>query len=443
MVQGTLSRMPLAGGAPREILENVRQADWGPGDKGLAVVHHTGGRDRLEFPIGKVLYETSGWIGWPRVSSSGDLVAFFDHELWPDDRGSVAVVDLSGRKRTLSSAFESAQGLGWSPDGREVWFTAAAAGLARDLYAVDLGGRQRLVARVPGGIVLQDVFRDGRALLTRDTERLSISCLPPGEDKERDLSWLEWSLPTDLSPDGKILLFCEQGLGGGPEYAACMRKTDGSPVVRLGEGYPSEFSPDGKWVTSFIQNPNQRVLLPTGAGEVRKLERGSIRTYMGGASFFPDGKRLLFCVKEASGPALYVQEIPDGRPRRIGDGFFTFSHPISLDGKTLAVLDRERRIVLLPAEGGTARPLPGFVEGDTLIRWSQDGGLFVSNGNVPVELVRIDVTSGTRTIFKRIAPADPAGVSQLRTFALTPDGKTYAYGCSRVLSDLYLAEGLK
>jgi Tol biopolymer transport system component len=444
MVTGTVARVPLSGGAPREIVENVRQGDWAPGDKGLAVARSVAGKDRLELPVGKVVYETSGWIGWPRVSPAGDRIAFFDHEIWVDDRGSVAVVDLSGNKRTLSTGWESEEGLAWSPDGREVWFTAARVGLARDLYAVDLDGRQRLVARVPGGVILQDIFRDGRALLTRDTERLSISCLAPGEDKERDLSWLEWSLPTDLTPDGKTLLFCEQGVGGGPNYAACMRKTDGSPVLRLGDGFVSEFSPDGKWVASLIQSPNHRELLPTGAGDVRKLERGSIQSYTGGASFFPDGKRLLFCVNEANGSSLYVQEIPAGSPRRVADGFFTFSHPISPDGKTLVVFDRDRKIVLLPADGGAARPLPGVVDGDYPIRWSQDGaGFFVSHGDFPVDLVRIDVSSGRRTLIRRITPADPAGVTQLRSFVLTPDARTYAYGCSRVLSDLYLAEGLR
>ena len=218
-------------------------------------MHNSGNKDRLEFPVGKVLYETSGWIGWPRVSPAGDRIAFADHEVWPDDRGSLAVVDLAGKKRILSTGWETIEGIAWSPGGKEIWFTAARAGVARDLYGVDLDGRQRLIARVPGGFVIQDVFRDGRALLMRDTERLSIWGLAPGETKERDLSWLEWSFPGDLSPDGKHLLLSEQGLGGGSLYLACMRGTDGSPVVRLGEGFAAEFSPDGKW--ALIGRPFQ------------------------------------------------------------------------------------------------------------------------------------------------------------------------------------------
>ncbi len=443
MVLGTLSRAALSGGAPREILEDAHAADWGPGGQGLAVAHLSGGKDRLEFPVGKVLYETPGWIGHPRISPKGDLIAFFDHPVWPDDRGTLAVVDLGGKKRTLSTGWETEEGLAWSPDGKEVWFTVASTGVARDLYGVDLAGRLRLIARVPGGMQLQDIFRDGLALMTRNDDRLSILCQPPGETKERDLSWLEWSLPTDLSDDGKTLLFCEQGAVGGANYTACLRKTDGSPVVRLGEGFPSEFSPDEKWVLSLVpSSPEKLMLLPTGPGEARQIERGPIQNYVG-ASFFPDGKRLLVCGKETGDAGLYVQDISGGKPRRIGNGRFTFLHPISPNGKTIAAYDEKRRIVLLPADGGSSHPLPGFIDGEALVRWADDGSLFISHGEATIDIFRVDVASGKRTLWKHLAPPDPAGVSGLGPIVMTADGKTYAYGANRTLSDLYLADGLR
>ena len=444
MALGTVSQTALSGGAPREILERVRQADWGPNGRELAVVHNSGNKDHLEFPVGKVVYETSGWIGWPRVSPAGGRIAFADHEVWPDDRGSLAVVDLAGKKRILSTGWETIEGIAWSPAGKEVWFTAARAGIARDLYGVDLDGRLRLIARVPGGFVIQDVFRDGRALLTRDNDRRSIWGLAPGETKERDLSWLEWSFPGDLSADGKLLLFSEQGLGAGSLYMACMRGTDGSPVVRLGEGFATEFSPDGKWVlTDLPSNPEQLVLLPTGPGETRKLERGSIANYIG-VGYFPDGKRLILCGREATGTGLYVQDIAGGKPRRIGDGLFLFSHPVSPDGRTLVVQDKDRKIVLVPAEGGPARPLPGSIDGDGVVRWSSDGAsVFVGHGDVPTDVFRLDMATGKRTLWKTLAPADLAGVYDIGPIEMTSDGKAYAYGYGRLLSDLYIAEGLK
>src|SRR5215469_6619779 len=185
---GTLARVALAGGVPREILDDVQWADWGPDGESLAVVRDAGGRNRLEFPIGKILYETVGWISHPRVSPKGDRIAFFDHPIPGDDAGSVAVVDLAGNKRTLSSTGTSAQGLAWSPNGEEIWFTEAQVSNARDLYTVTLSGRQREVARVPGILTLHDVSRDGRVLLGRDTWRREVAALAPGEKKERDLT---------------------------------------------------------------------------------------------------------------------------------------------------------------------------------------------------------------------------------------------------------------
>jgi eukaryotic-like serine/threonine-protein kinase len=445
IVSGTLSQAALAGGAPREILEDVLYADWAPDGKSLAVVHRVGGRQRLEFPIGKVLYETSGWIGHPRIAPGGDWIAFFDHPVWPDDRGSVAVVDLSGKKRTLSTGWESEEGLDWSTDGSEVWFTVTLSGVARDLLAVDLAGRQRIIARVPGGMLLQDIFRDGRVLLTRDTERLSILSLAPGETKERDLAWLEWSLPTDLSADGKTLLFCEQGQGGGPNYTACMRRTDGSPVVRLGEGFPIEISADGKWVLSVLTSSQEQLrLMPTGPGEAKRLEPGSIENYLGGG-FFPDGKRILVCGKEPHGTTgLYIQDLSGGKPRRLGEGGTPLGlHPISPDGKTILAIDAGRKIILVPAEGGPPRALVGATEADRPLRWADDHSIFVAHGTVPADILRVDVATGRRSLWKRLAPSDSAGVYGLAPIVLTPDGKSYAYACYRVLSDLYLAEKLK
>ncbi len=129
---GTLARLSMTGGgSPREVLEDVQFADWSPDGQSLAVVRNLGGKVRLEFPPGKVLYETAGWISHPRVSPRGDEVAFLDHPVQGDDGGSAAMVDLSGKRRVLSELFASAQGLCWSPDGNEVWFTVATVGSNR------------------------------------------------------------------------------------------------------------------------------------------------------------------------------------------------------------------------------------------------------------------------------------------------------------------------
>ena len=258
---GTLARAPLAGGAPRDVLERVQWADWGPDGSNLAVVRDSGGKNRLEYPIGKPLYETGGWIGHPRVSPKGDLIAFLDHPIQGDDAGSVAMVDLKGNKKVLTGEWFTVQGLAWSPEGKEIWFTASKTGTDRTLYAVTLDGKERMVLRLPGALMLLDIAKDGRVLLMRASWRRELIGVSGSDLKERELSWLDYSYPADLSADGKTLLFDEEGGGGalsysksgGLSYAVYIRKTDGSPAVLLGEGGARALSPDGKWVITVTQ----------------------------------------------------------------------------------------------------------------------------------------------------------------------------------------------
>src|SRR5205085_1446122 len=139
----------LFGGTPREILEDVQQADWAPDGSALAVVHQVAEQNQLEFPIGHSLYRTSGFISYPRVSPRGNLIAFFDHPTNRDNRGSVAVIDLAGNKRVLCGEWANVQGLAWAPEGDEVWFTASKAGEALSLHAVTFSGRESIMLRTP------------------------------------------------------------------------------------------------------------------------------------------------------------------------------------------------------------------------------------------------------------------------------------------------------
>ena len=157
--KGILARAPLAGGSPRELLEDVRWADWDANGE-LAVIHHAEDRDRIEYPVGHVLYESSGWISHIRFSPQSDQIAFVNHpSLW-DDRGRVCVMDLSGHARDLTSEWLSADGLAWSNGGKEIWFTAAEVGYTRGLMAVDMKGRVRLIYKTAAGLTLHDMAPD-------------------------------------------------------------------------------------------------------------------------------------------------------------------------------------------------------------------------------------------------------------------------------------------
>ena len=441
-VRGTLGQVSVNGGSPRQLAENIDWADWSPDGTALAVVRDVAGKQRLEFPLGHVLYETPGWISHPRISPKGDQIAFLDHAIYPDDRGTVSIVDLAGRKKILSAGWETEEGLSWSPDGKEVWFSAAKAGLEHRLYAVDLSGRQRLVYRAPGGVILQDIASDGRILLTRSQLRTGIMALGPGETKERELSWMDWSVPVDLSADGNTLLFDEQGEGGGPNYAVAMRDTHGSPPTPLGEGMAGGFSPDGKWATTIVSN-TQLLLLPTGAGTAKRLDRGDIEQYGMEAHWLPNGQQIIFSGNQPGHAArCFVQNVDGGKPRPVTPEGVAFCI-VSPDGKLIAGTGLAGSW-LYPLKGGEGRPIPGLLPGEDLT-WTSDPQFMYAYQwkQAPVKIYRLNISSGQRQFFKEITPPELTGNCDVTGVLFSADGRYYAYSYTRLLSELYLIKGLK
>jgi len=442
---GTLARVPLVGGAPREILDNVEWADWSPDGTTLAIVRREKGRHRLEYPQGRVLYQADGWIGHIRVSPKGDFIAFIDHPQLGDDGGALAIVDTAGKKSTLSTGWDSIQGVAWSPAGDEIWFTATRTGGDRSLYAVNLSGKTKLLTRVPGELTLLDVGRDGNVLLTRGNDRAGIIGLGPGDSKERDLSWLDWSTPGDLSADGRTMLFTEGGEGGGPKYAVYMRKTDGSPAIRLSEGNGAALSPDGKWALVRPNlSPAPMLLLPTGVGEAKPLFQDSINHLEG--RWLPDGRSLVFSGNEPGhGFRFYVESVEQGKPQAISPEGVNPSVLVSPNGDFVASVGPDGKLYLYPVKGGEPVLVRGAEPDEIPTGWTADGrSIYVYRfGEIPARVFQLDFSSGQRKAWKELVPSDAAGIDTIRGVEIAADGKSYVYGYVRTLSDLYLVEGLK
>jgi Tol biopolymer transport system component len=439
-----LARMPLGGGAPREVLEDVNEADWSPNGDELAVVRTEEGRQRLEFPIGRVLHEPSGWISHIRVSPAGDRIAFAEHPVLIDNRGDVSVVDLSGSKTTLSAGYEDVGQLAWSPDGKEIWFSGSRGGVDHSLFAVTLSGETRQLLTGPGSLGLQDVSRDGRVVIAHGVRRPSIVVRAPGAAVEAELGWMDYSWLVDLSEDGRHILFSEQGVAGGPGYAVYLRATDGSPAVRLGKGDAHSLSHDGRWALATDLATHTLVLLPTGAGQPRTIPSHGITAYPW-AGFFPGDKRLVFAgTDKGGGTRMYAQDIEGGTPRQITpDGVAPRRNTVSPDGKWLAA-GYQGALRLFPTDGGEPRPVPGSVPGDGAVRWNADGRvLYVRSGNRPTRVFAIDVATGARTLLHELAPRDPVGATGTVEVRLTPDGRAYAFGYLRTLQNLYQVTGLR
>jgi serine/threonine protein kinase/Tol biopolymer transport system component len=440
---GTLAQVPIAGGTPRELLDDVEAADWSP-DGRLAIVRAEGGRSRLEFPIGNVLYETTGWITSPRFSPRGDTIAFLDHPILNDDRGTLALIDLANRShRNVTAEWSSLEGLAWAPDGKEIWFAGERPGFSRSINAVTLAGKDRLIATSAGALWLQDVARDGRVLATREYLRSGLSGMIAGEAKERDLSWLDFSIVRDISADGKTIVFSESGEAGGSIYGVYLRGTDGSPAIRLGEGTTEALSPNGQFVLSIARNrlPAQIVMLPVGAGEPRQLTHDAINHRA--ARFSPDGRSILFQGNEQGHASrMWVQTIEGhALPRPITPENVS-GRVMTPDGKRLLASGPDHRYSLFAVDGTTPpTPVPALHSGDVPMRFSDDGTLYVASfSKIPALLWRVNLANGVRVVVREAMLADPAGLTNVGPILTTPDGKTAVYSYTRLLSDLFLVD---
>jgi serine/threonine protein kinase len=440
---GLLARAPVSGAAPRPMMSDVVDADWGP-DNQVAVVHYVDGHFRIEYPIGHVLYEpTTGWLTNVRVSPKGGWVAFAEHPTLGDSAGNVVTVDLSGRKQTLSPRQSAIVKVNWAPSGKEVWFTSAEESTKFQLWAADLSGHTRVVNRIPGTPTLYDIARDGRVLLGQNIFRILASARGHGQDQEHDLTIQNWSDASAISPDGRQVLLNEEGADSGPDYDVYVRASDGASPVRVGDGHGDDFSPDMKWVLSSLtlQIPRQLFLIPLGPGETKQITHDSIDR--SNARFLPDGKNVVFSGTELGHKSrIYVQAIDSGTARPISPEGVSGFVPTA-DGKF--VFGFSDSVALYPVDGqGAPRPAPGIHPNEVIFSVSPDGrsalvGVLDSHS---AEVMRVDLASGRRELFKKIGPSDPAGVV-LVDAALTPDGKYYAYSCFNALSQLYLVEGLR
>jgi eukaryotic-like serine/threonine-protein kinase len=440
---GLLARAPLSGAAPRPMMSDVVDADWGP-DNQIAVSHYVDGHFRIEYPIGHVLYgPTTEWLTNVRVSPKGDWVAFAEHPTFGDSAGNVMMVDASGRKRTLSPRQSSIVAVNWAPSGKEVWFTSAEESTKFQLWAADLSGHIRVVDRIPATPTLYDIARDGRVLLGQNMFRILAYVRGIGQDQEQDLTIQNWSDASAISPDGREVLLNEEGPNSGPDYDVYVRASDGAAPVRVGDGVGYDFSPDMKWVLSslILHIPRQLFLIPLGPGETKQITHDSIdRSY---ARFLPDGKNVVFSGTEPGHKSrIYVQAIDSGSARPISPEGVSGSVP-SADGKF--VFGFSDSVALYPVDGqGAPRLVPGIHLNEAIFSVSRDGrsalvGVLDSHS---AEVMRVDLATGRRELFKKIGPSDPAGVV-LVDAAFTPDGKYYAYSCFNALSQLYLVEGLR
>jgi serine/threonine protein kinase/Tol biopolymer transport system component len=448
---GTLARVPLAGGTPREVAENVLQADWSPDGAELAIIRQNGMATRVEYPIGTLRYETSYQVRHVRISPDGKRLAILELSRGESD---LAIIDPGKQPVTIARGWaRGATGLAWSPDGRQIWVSGTASGAPPALYSVDVEDSSvRLVTRLTGGIRIFDLSPRGEVLLSNSNWRAALVWKAPDAiatmaEPERDLSWLDWSALADLAPNGRAILFSETREGGGTKGAVYLRRLSDPAPIHLGDGLGDALSPDGRW--ALCRHAAKLVITPTGSGQSRDLTVDG--AFDNGAMWLPDSRRVVLAgaTKQTSGFRLYLVDTLDETAKAIspeiwGNGTRAFA--VSPDGRSVAGMTKEQTIALYSIDGSApAIPVAGSVKGEIPIQWSADGAsLFVHDPTaLPARVNRLTLATGAREPWKEFMPADPAGVYKIAPVLITPAGDAYAYNAMRVLSELYVAEGLK
>jgi eukaryotic-like serine/threonine-protein kinase len=442
---GTMAQAQMAGGTPRSQEKDVIAADYAPDGKTLALVRLANRKVQLEYPAGKAIYATAGYLDYVRISPSGKEVAFVEHPVYGDDRGWVSVFDAAGNRKQLTREYATLQGLAWSRNGSEVWFTASDS-TDRQIFGVSLSGKQREVLTTPLGTRILDIAADGRVLLASEQHRADITGIDPATGKERrGLQWFDGSMVGDILPDGKAFVFLEWGGPAGPLYLTVYRKLDGSAPVALGPGAVPRFSPDGTMVaTRIVTRPPQVGLNPIGAGESRRLPVGDI-TSLGNVAWFPDGKHLLLTgAAEGQSMRSYEMDLEGGKPQPLGPPDFIGS-AVAKDGKRIAGRNASAQAVVFDRETQKLQVIPGVEPQDQFQNWTTDGNglLVVSATPRDARVYRVEVTTGKRTLLQTVEPPDKAGSSQSVRLAYAEDSKTYVYSTVRVLGTLYVVEGLE
>jgi eukaryotic-like serine/threonine-protein kinase len=438
---GTLARMPLEGAAPRELMEDVRDADWAPDGETMAVIHDVGGTDRLEYPVGHVLHTSAGYLSDVRVSPDGNLVAFMEHPSRFDDRGSVKVVDRSGKVRELSGGYWGEEGMAWAADGKALYFSGGAGGAMYAVYRTTLDGGARVISDNAGVMTILDVAKDGTWAVTRDDTPLHLLFRAAGGETDVDLSWLDNSLGPVLSGDAKTLLFTDQSEFAGPNYGVAMRPTSGGPIVRLGEGTVEEISKDEKSVLAMVPSTPPRVVsYPMGVGKTVQLDRGQFEN-VSDARWLPGETRILVSGNQPQGPArafLLDPATHDAKP--VGpDGIWNcFPSP---DGKTFLARTKTGWAVFPLVGTGAGTPIPSLTPRDYFIRWNIDGSaVFVSQrGEVPAPVERVELATGKRQTVTTLSEGESAARVSVIGVSIADDLRTVAYTAFDYSSVLFTA----
>jgi hypothetical protein len=442
---GTLARVSMAGStAPREIAQDVESADWSPDGSDLAVLRRDrqNNADTLEYPLGKAIYHSNrpDWLSHLRISPDGRLIAVLQHNGLNDDRGRILVFDAGGALKFTSEMWNGVYGLAWTSN-HKLWVTATAPQImARQLFEIDLHGGQRQVLDVPGELTVHDVAGDGTALVAMNERRILMRAFTQG--KWRDFSWLDRTILVTISADGSTILFHEGGQGGGALGTTYIRSTDGSPAVRLSDGYGVDLSPDKRWALVWLPVvPAKYLLVPTGAGDPKPVTTPNIPQARP-LGFTHDQRGLVWIGRTKENELqTFATELDGSSPRPMGPpGTLLMGasrngrYEVRVQGNVFQLWDYTQK---------SSQPIQYIEPNDQLLSLSDDAQwvYLARTTAVPtLKVLHVNLRTGATELVTEVTVTDLAGIMSLSRMSITPDGKTVVLGYVRHLSELYLMQ---
>lgn len=444
---GTLATVNMSGGtAPRELADRVQAADWAPDGRSLAVVRTDGVESWIEYPVGKEIYRPArpGWLSDLRLSQSGERIAVLEHPASADDRGQLLVLDATGAINFRSNYWAGVFGLAWRSGDQLIVSAIPANEGGRQMITVNTDGRSRRLQELPAEVTVHDVAPD-RRILFAENERNIIIRFRGTDGVIRDLSWLDRSILDVITPDGSSILFHEGGLGGGALGSTYIRATDGSPAVKLADGYGIDLSPDRKWILVFIPTvPVTYRLVPTGPGEAKTIPTPSINQ-AAPLGFSRDGKGLVWVGVGDNNRVQTFQTALDGSDLRASSPPAPRPLLVSANGQ-FEVRDGEKGRILWSYERNAGSLLPSLGSGDILLALTDDGQtIFVGRVQQATKLlvVRINTKTNSTETTMEIPIEDLTGIMGINRILTTPDGRILVYSYVRHLSQLFVTSSLR
>jgi hypothetical protein len=449
--QGDLAWWPALGGKPRRLLENAGWADWADQGRFLVVARSDGAERLLEVrsadgALKRTLFRTGGAVRFPRLSPDEKSVAFIHHPSRFDDAGEVRWASVDGTaERALTDRLERCTGLDWNAVSGEVWFT----GSRRNIYSSALlavgpreKSRPRTILAMPEVFSLHGLSAGGdQALLVRQESRMTLT-VRRGSEPPQDLSWMGWTMASDVSADGKHALFFD---GGNTDraFGAWVRPVDGGDAVRLGDVEPGAFSPDGQsmvGITRGLAGQSHVVLVPLGTGQARALTAGpgddSMPTFAGAGT-------VLF-VRSQEGRSEVWRVGTDGKdPRSLGVSDCDLPSADPAARWFVCRATRDKGVLFAHSLGSALGRRIDALRGRDVVglRWTTTGRILAITAER--RLVSLDSTNGAvlaETLLPANGPAIPAHVVRAAT---SPDGLVQAYSMLRASSSLYGVRGLR